>query len=95
MNKANFVKRMEALIKANNTWEAIMEAIGGDFENDLTDLLDVIPKMYAEFYNIQGEEELDIYLDCLWGLVRGEEYHWGDTIHLTNWEEFYDYFFVK
>ena len=95
MNMTNFVKRMEALIKANNTWEAIMEAIGGDFENDLTDLLDVIPKMYAEFYNIQGDEDLDIYLDCLWGLVRGEEQHWGDTIHLTNWEEFYDYFFVK
>lgn len=92
MEKQNFIKHMEALTRANDSLEAMFEAIGGDFDNGLTRLLDEIPTIYAEFYGI--EEQWDFYMDVVWQLVRSGEFHYED-IHITNWEEFYDYFFVK
>lgn len=92
MEKQNFIKHMEALTHANDSLEAMFEAIGGDFDNGLTRLLDEVPAIYAEFYGV--EEQWDLYMDAVWQLVMKGEFHCED-IHITNWGEFYDYFFVK
>ena len=33
-------------------------------------------------------------MDVVWQVVMHGEFHYED-INITNWEEFYDYFFVK
>lgn len=92
MNKTNFVKHMNALVKANETLDALFNAIGGDFDNGLTRLLDEIPKIYAEFYGINADSET--YYANFWAMVNNGEAH-DTNIDISNWEEFYDFFFVK
>ena len=93
MNKTNFIKHMNALVRANDTLCAIVDAVGGDFDNDLTRLLDEIPEIYADIYNLTDSQR-ENYFEILWRLVMDGEFHYED-IHIANWEEFYDYFFVK
>lgn len=93
MNKANFVKHMEALTRANDSLDAMFDAMGGEFDNGLTRLLDEVPVIYAEVYGVT-QEQWDLYMDIVWQVVMHGEFHYED-IHITNWEEFYDYFFVK
>lgn len=92
MNKTNFVKHMNALVKANETLDAIFDAVGGDFDNGLTRLLDEIPEIYAEFYGIDADNEA--YYAIFWAMVNNGEVHEAG-LDISNWEEFYDFFFVK
>lgn len=91
MNKDNFIKHMNALVRANDSLCAIIEAVGGDFDNNLTRLLDEIPEIYADIYNLTDEQR-DIYFEAVWQVVSSGEFHYN-VIHITGWEEFYDFFF--
>ena len=93
MNKQNFIKHANAVVEANKTWDDIIEAIGGDFENGLTRVMDVIPEMYAQVYHVP-QDMLEMYYDCFWALTREEKWDW-DTLYINNWGEFFDYFFTN
>lgn len=93
MNKDMFIKHMKMLTNANNAWHAIEDVTGGDFENDLTRVLNVIPEFYAEF--CKPDIDKGMFHEALWDLVFENEYECIDFVHITNWEEFYDFFFVK
>ena len=89
MNKEMFIKHANMLTKANDTWYAIEQAIGGDFENALTRVMEAIPEFYAEFCKPDIDKEM--YYEIFWDLVNDGEF--DSFIRITNWEEFYDYFF--
>lgn len=92
MNKENFIRHMEVVAKANETYDNICNAIGcGDMVNGFTNLVDDIPDIYADVFEVNAS---DTYYDAFWSLMLKEEYNYNNTC-INNWDDFYDYFFVK